>query len=178
MEIFCNSSVAQIFLSDTSREMRDEIGKNISVNVLRPYDRVDCPDLSFIALPAAHTVSEDCLVYYVERGGVGALLLNDTGVLDRQVYERLKGMGGRVDIATLDCTYGAMRHGKGRHMGLYDIADQVEIMRSVGVINDGTKIIATHLSHNVELDYDGMQREADRYGIKVAYDGMTVEYNK
>ncbi len=175
IEIFCNACVKDIFVSDTSREMRDEIGKNISVNVLHPYDRVDSPDLTIIALPAEHTASEECLVYYVERGGVGALLLNDTGVLDREVYARLKGMGASVDIATLDCTYGAKRHGKGRHMGLYDIADQAEIMRSVGLVGSGTKIIATHLSHNADLDYDGMQQEADRFGISVAYDGMTVE---
>ncbi len=175
IEIFCNACVKDIFVSDTSREMRDEIGKNISVNVLHPYDRVDSPDLTIIALPAEHTASEECLVYYVERGGVGALLLNDTGVLDREVYARLKGMGASVDIATLDCTYGAKRHGKGRHMGLYDIADQAEIMRSVGLVGNGTKIIATHLSHNTDLDYDGMQQEADRFGISVAYDGMTVE---
>ena len=178
IDIFCNSSVKEIFLSDSSREMRQEVGKNININVLHPYDRVVAPDLTIIALPAQHTVSEECLVYYVERNGVGAILLNDTGPLDREVYERLKDMGAHVDIATLDCTYGAVRHGKGRHMGLYDAADQADIMRSVGLVDDGAKIIVTHLSHNTDLDYDGMQDRASALGITVAYDGYTVEYNK
>lgn len=175
IEIFCNETVKDIYVADTAREMRDEIGKNVKVTVLHPYDRVECPDLTIIALPAVHTASEECLVYYVERGGVGAILLNDTGPLDKEVYERLKGMNAKVDIATLDCTYGAIRHGKGRHMGLYDVADQVDIMRKVGLVGDGAAIIATHLSHNTDLDYDGMQKEADKFGIAVAYDGMTVE---
>ena len=178
IEIFCNSSVKDMFLSDSSREMREEVGKNIDLRVLHPYDRVEAPDLTIIALPAQHTVSEECLVYYVERGNIGAVLLNDTGPLDRRVYERLNDMGAKVDIAVLDCTYGAVKHGKGRHMGLYDAAEQAEIMRSVGLFNDGAHIVVTHLSHNTDLDYDGMQTKACALGITVAYDGYTVERNR
>ncbi|MCH5161115.1 MAG: hypothetical protein J1G04_03705 [Clostridiales bacterium] len=178
IEIFCNSSVKDMFLSDSSREMREEVGKNIDLRVLHPYDRVEAPDLTIIALPAQHTVSEECLVYYVERGNIGAVLLNDTGPLDRRVYERLKDMGAKVDIAVLDCTYGAVKHGNGRHMGLYDAAEQAEIMRSVGLFNDGAHIVVTHLSHNTDLDYDGMQTKAGALGITVAYDGYTVERNR
>lgn len=174
VSVYCNSTVLDLFVEDTSREMRTEIACGIKLNALKPYDEKIEDGLRFIALPAAHTKGEDCLVYYVERNNKGALLLNDTGVLSEDVYKKLVDMGGSVDIAALDCTYGARRHGAGRHMGLYDIADQTEIMRSVGVLKQNAKIIATHFSHNADLDYSSMQKEADRYGIIVAYDGMEI----
>lgn len=172
--VYCNPTVADIFGQDTSREMRKEIADTIRVQVIAPYEAVRAGDTTFIALPAEHTKGENCLVYYVERGGVGALLLNDTGMLDIEVYKRLFDMGGRVDIAALDCTYGNMRHGAGRHMGLLDIVDQTELMKKAGVLKKNARIIATHFSHNCELSYDDMQRAADEYGITVAYDGMEL----
>ncbi|MDE5592353.1 MAG: MBL fold metallo-hydrolase [Clostridiales bacterium] len=175
VEVYGNSKVCQMFASDASREMRPEVEVGIDLKVLRPYDEVTSGDMRIIALPASHTVGEECLVYYLERGGKGVLLLNDTGVLDYEVYNKLAKMGANVRLVALDCTYGALRHGAGRHMGLYDIVDQKSVMAQVGVITDDTVVIATHLSHNTDLDYDGISALAAKYGITVAYDGMIVE---
>lgn len=174
VSVYCNSTVFDLFVEDTSREMKEEIARGIKLNVLKPYDEVNTDGTRFIALPAKHTVGEDCLVYYVERDNKSALLLNDTGILSADVYKKLADMGGRADIAALDCTYGARRHGAGRHMGLYDIADQTEIMLKAGALKQDAKIIATHFSHNAELDFSSMQKEADKFGITVAYDGMEI----
>ncbi|MDE6401421.1 MAG: hypothetical protein K2L54_02285 [Clostridiales bacterium] len=175
VSVFCNSTVRYMFIGDTSREIREEIKQSISLKILRPYDEVTSGDMRIIALPAKHTVSEQCLVYYIERGGKGVLLLNDTGVLDRSVYERAADMGAKVDIAALDCTYGAKRHGAGRHMGLYDIVDQSELMRGAGLLAQNARIYATHFSHNTDLDHDGLCAAARPYGITVAYDGCVAE---
>lgn len=172
--VFGNDKVCEMFKADTAREIRPAVSDGIMLNRLRPYDEVMSGDMRIIALPASHTVGEDCLVYYLERGGVGVLLLNDTGVLDKDVYLRLADKGVNVRAVALDCTYGAMRHGAGRHMGLYDIVDQKAIMMQAGVIVDDALVIATHLSHNTDLDYDGISALAKDYNIVVAYDGMTV----
>lgn len=175
IEIFCNAKVKEMFISDTSREIRKNIAEAIDVKVLSLFEAVNSDDMTIIALPAVHTEGEDCLVYYVERKGAGVLLLNDTGVLDKSVYERLYGMGAKIDAAAFDCTYGAAKHGKGRHMGLYDVVDQIELIKSVGLFKPDAKLIATHLSHNTHLDHDAMSALAALHGITVAYDGMTVE---
>lgn len=172
--VYGNPTVCDMFLSDTAREIRPDVKAGITVKTLHPYDEVTDGDMRIIALPAKHTANEECLVYYLERGGVGALLLNDTGVLDIEVYERLKAMGASVDVAALDCTYGDMRHGPGRHMGLYDIVDQTELMNKTGLLKRGAKLIATHLSHNCKLDYKQISDLAVAHGIFVAYDGLEV----
>lgn len=172
--VFGNRTVCKIFVNDTDREIRPEVKSNISVRPLHPFDQVTDGDMRIIALPASHTKGEECLVYYVERKGEGALLLNDTGPLDKAVFERLYETGVNVTVAALDCTYGAIRHGAGRHMGLYDIVDQRELMRAVGLVKSDTRIIATHLSHNTDLDYDRISALAAKENIVVAFDGMEV----
>ena len=174
VEVLCDATVKRMFLNDTAREIRPEIAESIEVTVLRPYDAVERDGTVITALPAAHTVGEDCLVYCVERGGKAVALLNDTGILDIDVYKRLSGMGVKLDCAAFDCTYGAKRHGAGRHMGLYDIVDQTELMKKAGVLSDNAKIVATHFSHNTDLDFDGMKSAAEPHGIIVAYDGMEL----
>ncbi|MCH5164906.1 MAG: hypothetical protein J1G01_00705 [Clostridiales bacterium] len=172
--VYCNATVAEMFLSDTAREIKPEVAQNIGLEILRPFDETVSGDMRIVALPASHTKGEQCLIYYIERNGKGALLMNDTGILDISVFERLKAMNAKIDVAALDCTYGAKKHGAGRHMGLFDVQDQVELMRKVGLLAQGAKIFATHFSHNTDLDYDGMCREAERIGITVAYDGCHI----
>lgn len=175
VDIYCNATVYDIFKTDAAREMRPEVEAGIRLNVLEPYDGVMSGDMRIVALPASHTKGEDCFVYYVERGGVGALLLNDTGVLDIELYERLKAMGGHIDIATCDCTYGAKRHGAGRHMGLYDIVDQIELMKKAGLPNKSSIIYATHFSHNADTTHAELEKTAAECNIRVAYDGCEAE---
>ena len=174
VEVICNGKVREMFLSDTAREIRPEVAKGITATAVRPFERLNRGDMTIIPLPAKHTADEECLVYYVERGGVGALLLNDTGVIDGDVYARLYDMGGRANVVTFDCTYGVMRHGPGRHMGLLDDVDQAELLLKNGVINATATLICTHLSHNNGNDYAAMQAAAKEYGFTVAYDGMEI----
>lgn len=173
--VYCDPTVRDMFNADVSRELREDVAQGLSVKVLHPYDCVAADGLRIVALPASHTKGEECLVYYVERGGVGALLMNDTGPLGGEVFSRLKDTGCNVRLAALDCTYGGIRHGAGRHMGLYDIADQKELMFKHGVVDSDTKFYATHLSHNTDLDYAGISALAAPLGITVAYDGCVVE---
>lgn len=175
VEVLGNRTVCDIFKNDTAREIRPVVEQGINVTALRPFDDIQSGDMRIVALPASHTKNEECLVYYIERKGVGVLLLNDTGVLDISVYKRLAQMGANVKVAALDCTYGAIRHGAGRHMGLYDIVDQTAVMRDAGLIKPDTRIIATHLSHNSDLDHDGISALAAEHGITVAYDGFATE---
>lgn len=175
VDIYCNATVRDLFRTDTAREIRPDAEKSIRLNVLRPYDETVSGDMRIVALPASHTKGEECFVYYIERGGRGALLLNDTGVLDPAVYKRLADKEAAVDIVALDCTYGAARHGAGRHMGLYDAADQLEIMDMCGILKRGAKRFVTHFSHNTDLDYAGLCAVAAPLGIEVAFDGLSVE---
>ena len=174
--VYCDATVREMFLSDTAREIRPEVAAGIDVVTLHPYDEGK-GDTRIIALPARHTKGEECLVYYVERGGAGAMFVNDTGALDSTVYEKLAAMGGRVAFASFDCTYGKGSGTSGRHMGIFDVVDQVNKMRAAKLLAPNAVLYATHFSHNSDLDYEGMKAVAAEYGINVSYDGCEVTVN-
>lgn len=174
VKIYCDPSVRAVFEADVSREMTPAVMSGIELVTLHPFDTVEDGGVEIVALPAEHTKGEECLVYYLRRNGVGALLMNDTGILDRSVFERLGSGGYKINVAAFDCTYGVARHGAGRHMGLYDVADQIELISSVGLFAENAIKIATHFSHNGVLDYDEMASIAGELGILVAYDGKEV----
>lgn len=174
VRIYGNAAVMDIFEQDTAREIRPEIKSAIDFVVLKPYDVIDDGKTRIIALPAEHTKGEECLVYYIERAGKGIALLNDTGILNAEVFKRLKTMGATLSLAAFDCTYGAKRHGAGRHMGLYDIVDQLSIMQDAQLLDNDFRAVATHFSHNTELDYKGMCAAAAKFNISVAFDGMEI----
>lgn len=174
--VYGNATVTEMFRADVSREIRPNVEQGIKVVTLRPYDKIEDGGMTVIALPANHTKGEECLVYYVNDGTAGALFLNDTGVLEKSVYARLKSMGAHVDLVAADSTYGAARMGAGRrHMGILDGLDQVELMREVGLLAADAKVFATHFSHNNDRDYDGMCAFAAPLGVTVAYDGLETE---
>lgn len=175
--VYCNATVREMILADTGREIRPEIAATVDVKTLHPYDDLMSDDMRIIALPARHTKGEECLVYYVERGGAGALFLNDTGRLDGEVYSRLKAMGAKVHFAALDCTYGNGSGTSGRHMGLVDVVEQVKLIDGAGLFAQDPTVYATHFSHNNDFDFDEMSEKAAAYGILVAYDGCTTDVN-
>ena len=174
--VYGNPTVTAMFRADVAREIRPNVEQGITVKTVHPFDRISDGDMTIIAVPAKHTKGEECLAYYVNDGTAGALFLNDTGVLDAEVYARLKSMGARVDIVAADSTYGAARMGAGRrHMGVLDGLDQFSIMREVGLLSDAAQLFATHFSHNNDRDYYGMCEFAAPLGVTVAYDGLETE---
>lgn len=176
IKLWCNTSVAQRFEARTVGEFKPNGKETIEVNVIHPYDVINLSNGRAFALPAVHTVGEECLVYLVERAGKTALILNDTGILSREFYQKAFGCIKRAcDMVSFDCTYGDARHGEGRHMGFGDIEGQIELARSEGLIDDHTKLFATHFSHNAYLGMEVMQRAAARLGMTAAYDGLEVE---
>lgn len=174
VSIFCSETVCDLFAEETAREMNVEIANTVRLNIMRPYDEITDGDMRIIALPAVHIRGEDCLFYYVERGGKGALLVNDTGALDIEVYRRLADMNVDIGLVAFDCTHGYSSAGKGRHMGLFDNAEQLELMDKVGLLRPNTLKYATHFSHNSALLHEELEQKAAEFGMLVAYDGLVV----
>lgn len=176
INLWCNPTVAQRFEERTAGEFKPNGRETVNVNVVHPYTEINLNRGKAIALPAIHTAFEECLVYLIERDGKSALILNDTGILPKEFYERAHGFIGRAcDMVSFDCTYGDDKHGAGRHMGFGDIKEQIELAKSVGIIGGGTRLFATHFSHNAYQGMEKMQEVASTLGMTATYDGLEVE---
>lgn len=176
VNIYGDSAVIKKFRDHTADEIKPAALESIALRTLEPFDVVTTQiGLKVTALPACHTVGEDCLLYALRQGDKTALVMNDTGILDESVYERMARLGMKFDLVSFDCTYGTRGHGKGRHMGLPDNVGEREKMVKFGLVRSSTKYIVTHFSHNNGLLHEDMDRAARAVGIVAAYDGFEIE---
>lgn len=60
-------------------------------------------------------------------------------------------------------------------MSLDVCAKVAEELKKLGCVDEATKLIINHFSHNGILTYDEMLPEAAKYGLDVSYDGKIVE---
>lgn len=175
IHVYGNETVVEKFIAHTRDEIKDNVKESVRLHAVKPYD-VLRPDAqtTVTALPAKHTLGEDCLLYAVERNGKTALIMNDTGILEETVYVRLREMGAKFDLVSFDCTYGGKGKGAGRHMGLPDNVAERDCMRKHGLVNADTKYIVTHFSHNSGMLHEELDALAQAFGMRAAYDGMEV----
>lgn len=123
-------------------------------------------------LLANHDKTENCLLYLIEKNGKTIFYSNDTGVYPEATWEYLKGR--HIDLVSFDCTCMLKKDGA-NHMGLPDNIEMKERLYREGCVDDNTKFIITHFSHNYHLMHDELDVQGHRYGFITAYDGMSLE---
>lgn len=173
--IYGNKSVRKRFKKATAEEITAEIAASVPFKTVRPFDAFTAANYRITALPARHTKGEECLFYAVQSGNKTALLFNDSGILEDDVYARMQEIGLRFDLVAFDCTYGHCQKGKRRHMGALDADGEREKMKAHGLVHEHTKYVLTHFSHNGILPYEVLVEKEKPLGFIVAYDGMTIE---
>lgn len=172
--VYGNADVIQVFEEQTRRELKDGVRRSIRLVEIKPYQLVETDGYTVLPLPAAHTAGEDCLVYLFMREGKTYLHLNDTGSLPDEVYDRIAAVVPRLDAVSFDCTYGFIRKGAGRHMGVLDAADQRDKLEARGLLDRDSRSILTHFSHNGALTHKELSSLARPLGFRVAYDGYKI----
>ena len=128
----------------------------VELRVLEPGDRASLPtdrgDYALLAVPAAHssgngdTLAEEALLYQLTApDGHRLLYATDTGPLPDSTIAMIERA---LDVVVLDETFGDYQdHGTG-HLDLATFAQQVSSLRTAGIANADTQIVATHLSHH------------------------------
>lgn len=174
LSIYCNEETAQVYDESVRREMREDVGRSVTVHTVRPFERFSFGGWAVCSLKAQHS-SRDPLLFLLEKEGKRVLHLTDTGRLPEETYDYLASAGGRVDLVTLDCTFLDRPSESTRHMGLEENKLTMERLRSMGLADGDTRFVITHFSHN-SRPADALLARAEReYGVIAAYDGMTLE---
>lgn len=176
LEIFGNQEVGEVFAECTKREMRSEIKETIKLHELHAFEEISFGEWKAFSLKARHS-SKEPLLYLIERAGKRYLHLTDTGVLYEENYAYLKKVcKGTIDFITFDCTFLLKQTSvNARHMNLQENLQVLKTLKELGLATQKTKCVITHFSHNSEPTEETL-REAERYGMIAAYDGMTLEF--
>lgn len=126
-------------------------------------------------LPARHKLDEDAYIYLIKKNGKILLYANDTGIFYDEVFAYLASQKIHIDLISFDCTNGKGAEGR-NHMGMPDNARVRERLQQQGNADENTICFVTHFSHNILQTHEELEAEARKYGFKVAYDGMIMEF--
>lgn len=181
LHIYGNAEVVSVFNECTKRELRPEIGQQIILHEVQPFQPFAFEGYTAVALKAQHSVKEQAYVYLLEKDGKIYLHLTDTGRLPKESIEYLKsyfaGRDEKVGLVTFDCTF--LFHTAGevsRHMGLGDNAATRRIFEEINIVNEHTRYVITHYSHNGNPLRETLERAEREYGVIAAYDGTKIEF--
>jgi phosphoribosyl 1,2-cyclic phosphate phosphodiesterase len=132
-------------------------------------------DYQVTALSAQHaSPEEDALNYILQKDGRTILIGNDTGWWPETTWEQVSAF--HLDLAILECTYGVVQsEQRSHHLGTAATVAFRDELRALGALDDTTRVVANHFSHNGGANYEALCEWFAPYGIEVAYDGMVLE---
>ena len=127
------------------------------------------------ALHADHMPSEQAHFYMIEKDGQTILYCHDTGYFPADTWEYLASLHLHLDFVSLDCTF-CLRSNSSGHMGLEANLRVCDRLRELGLIDTATKVFINHFSHNGNVTHEQLCTAAAKYGIAVAYDGLSISF--
>jgi phosphoribosyl 1,2-cyclic phosphate phosphodiesterase len=147
--------------------------EHIAIRRISPFETIHTEHAKVTALPANHDPAETCLLYFIEKDGMTLFYGHDTGLLPESTWAWL--LRKNIDIAILDCTNGNLPF-TGSHLNIQAVIDIKNRLLSHGCMTTEGKVIATHFSHNIGMQYDDLLDCFQHEGIMVAYDGMVLHH--
>jgi phosphoribosyl 1,2-cyclic phosphate phosphodiesterase len=176
LTIYGNDEVKKVFDECTRRELKEEVAPHICLNVIKPYQTFYAGDYKIITIPAQHSLQEEALLFYVERGGKGYLHLHDSGMISDEALAFLAKKKAKACAVAFDCTFLDNSNGlTARHMSIEENMLVKQKLKELGVIDDDTKLIITHFSHNANPTRSRLKDIEKTYNVIAAYDGLQVE---
>lgn len=110
--------------------------------------------------------------YVIEKDGKTILYALDTGTFDDDMLELLKRF--RYNLIVMEGTTG-LNEQYGGHMCLENNKKMLAFFRENGCLAEGCEMYLTHMSPHWCPPHDWYEAIAQAEGVKLAYDGFTVE---
>lgn len=143
---------------------------------LQAFQPVKAGEYEVVALPARHAPAETAFVYVVKYQDKCLFYCLDTGWIFDETFAYIKEQGYRFDMVVFDCTsVDKPASDTASHMNLAHCVRASETLRQNGNVDENTKMIVTHFSHNGNPIHSRLQKLCKPHGFTPAYDGMEVE---
>ena len=156
--------------------INDEVRRNLPFHVIEDGAVIEKDGYKITAFKTSHMpTDENALIYLIEKEGKRYFHICDSGEPYEEVYEYLKKNQIKLDAVSCDCTYGNLKVEYGGHMNVWQCIRVRDKLKEVGAITDETKVCLTHISHFCGDTYDSLNETAQKNGLILAYDGMSIE---
>ncbi len=161
--------------------------RHIKLCPVEAFESFTADELRVTALLSSHRAwgkDELGLNYIIEKEGKTLLYAVDTGWYPPETWAFLAKSGISFDCVVMENTYGKDRNGiikpeAGGHLNTANFFSMLDKMKELGAIDKNTPVFATHLSdagRELYGDFVKSMEENGRYNIKVAYDGMNIDF--
>lgn len=128
------------------------------------------------AFRATHSSISSPVVYLIRKDNKTIFYCHDTSELNEEAMDYLRTLDFTIDILSLDCTEGAKDTQYSGHLNIFRCDSFVKQLKEIGIVNDKTKIVMNHFSHNGgSVLYDDFVKIANKYNFYVSFDGMEIK---
>jgi len=163
-------------VKDSVKFIENDFDGRFHYNELPLFTPTEIAGFTVTALKARHGTPNP-YIYIIEKDGKSLLYAHDTDIPKEDTLDYLKNSKIHLDLVSFDCTEGDMDdldyHG---HMCLGRNVRFRKILKEMGAIDDSTKCILNHFSHNARNgSYATFSKIAEAEDFTVSYDGMEVE---
>jgi phosphoribosyl 1,2-cyclic phosphate phosphodiesterase len=126
---------------------------------------------TFTAYRAYHAVEHlEALFYSVDDGKHAILYATDTGRFPPETRQALAGRS--FDAIILEETLGDGTYDQ--HLGFDSFLEEVEWLRSAGLLRPGGRVFAHHFSHSGNPSHAKLEEFFRPHGVEAAYDGLEI----
>ncbi len=149
----------------------------VKAHTLEPFKTYDIADMRVTPLKANHG-TETPFIYIIESNGKRMLYAHDTGLFTKETEDYLYTNRPHFDLITFDCCCGTWedKDDYGGHMAFKQNRQIAERMRKEGMIDECTKLVVNHFSHNASDILYKDRAAYEKYGFIMTYDGLEIEF--
>jgi phosphoribosyl 1,2-cyclic phosphate phosphodiesterase len=148
---------------------------DLRTHPVEPFQSFAVGPYQVTSVLAAHAPEKmTALLYLIERGSKSGFYATDTGPFGEETWAALARFGRPVDLLAMDHTFGFAKQSSG-HLNAEQFVEQLERMRSIGVVGPGTRVLAHHIAHHSNPPHDELSRLLGAKGYAAAYDGLVVD---
>lgn len=162
-------------LPKLSMAIDNDAPASLTLRTIDPWQDLEFGPYRVLTLPSNHSSAPNPMMFAIERGGRRLLFGSDTSCLPDSTWPEVAARGWTFDVVILDHNDGFTRSHSATHMGSEAVLTEVARMRELGIVDDATRILGTHLAHHSNTIHEVEDARAQALGYRIAYDGLIVE---
>ncbi len=167
LHLYGSRDVATI-LDDT---FPDQSVIHLETHTVKAFESWQSGGYTITAYRAFHAEdSLEALFFGLEDGNHAILYATDTGRFPKDTRQALSGQS--FDVIVMEETMGEGNYEQ--HLGFDTFLEQVQWIRTAGLLRPGGRIVATHFSHSGNPIHAELEVIFRPYEVEVAFDGMEI----
>lgn len=179
LEIYAHPECLKIMSNRVSQYENADLLSNEGSSKLNVHsNEISAGEIAYIgnyqvkAIESIHDIKHGSLLYVITENNKSIFYATDTKELTEKAIEELKNY--KLDVVIMDHTFGDVDYSFS-HLNEKLFIEQINKMKSLGIIDENTLIYGTHISHDGMSYHEKVDERAIKNGYRIAYDGLEID---